>query len=112
MNELDGRYFTERWYPILSEKDFNASGSLSRSTTTSSGQRDGPTLRLKARYQSTRVRPLADYENFTEYLRRNYKLVCESLEPVIGEEIEKTTLLELVITTFISIDVLIVSFFY
>ncbi|XP_026462189.1 probable Ras GTPase-activating protein isoform X3 [Ctenocephalides felis] len=84
VNELDGRYFTERWYPILSEKDFNASGSLSRSTTTSSGQRDGPTLRLKARYQSTRVRPLADYENFTEYLRRNYKLVCESLEPVIG----------------------------
>ncbi|XP_067637261.1 ras GTPase-activating protein raskol isoform X2 [Eurosta solidaginis] len=76
IHEVTSRIFSEDWYPILSEK---SNDSLNRN-----GKDVLPTLRIKCRFQSTDILPINVYADFLEYLKHNYKRVCETLEPVIG----------------------------
>ncbi|XP_049311557.1 ras GTPase-activating protein raskol isoform X7 [Bactrocera dorsalis] len=76
IHEVTSRIFSEDWYPILSEK---SNDSLNRN-----GKEVTPTLRIKCRFQSTDILPINVYADFLEYLKNNYKRVCETLEPVIG----------------------------
>ncbi|XP_031621273.1 probable Ras GTPase-activating protein isoform X3 [Contarinia nasturtii] len=69
------REFTEDWYPIVSEKH----DSFSRNST----KEPIPTLRIKCRFQSIDILPIEIYSEFLQYLKENYKKVCEILEPVI-----------------------------
>ncbi|XP_053601320.1 ras GTPase-activating protein raskol isoform X3 [Plodia interpunctella] len=77
VDDVSSRYLNERWYP-LSEGD----------KPQSPGGRNPaplrPALRIKCRYQSVDVLPQDHYARFLDYLKRNYKRLCEYLEPVIG----------------------------
>ena len=76
IHEVTSRTFSENWYPIISEKH--------DSLTKNSSKEPIPTLRIKCRFQSIDILPLSVYTEFAEYLKENYKKVCELLEPVIG----------------------------
>ncbi|XP_063696053.1 ras GTPase-activating protein raskol isoform X3 [Culicoides brevitarsis] len=76
IHEVTSRTFSENWYPIISEKHESISKNSSKEPI--------PTLRIKCRFQSTDILPLETYSEFLEYLKENYKQVCEQLEPVIG----------------------------
>ncbi|XP_037917634.1 ras GTPase-activating protein raskol isoform X4 [Hermetia illucens] len=76
IHEVTTRLFSEDWYPILSEKHDSISRNSSKEVV--------PTLRIKCRFQSIDILPLPIYTDFLQYLRENYKKVCEILEPVIG----------------------------
>lgn len=69
------REFTEDWYPIVSEKQDSISRNSSKDQI--------PTLRIKCRFQSIDILPVEVYTDFLQYLKLNYKKVCEVLEPVI-----------------------------
>lgn len=77
IHEVTSRTFSEDWYPIITEKHHD---SLSKNST----KDPIPTLRIKCRFQSIDVLPIEIYKNFQDYLRDNYKKICETLEPVIG----------------------------
>ncbi|XP_037037077.1 ras GTPase-activating protein raskol isoform X6 [Bradysia coprophila] len=76
IHEVTSRVFSEDWYQIISEKH----DSISRN----SSKEQIPTLRIKCRFQSTDILPIEIYSDFLQYLKENYKKVCELLEPVIG----------------------------
>ncbi|XP_075227066.1 ras GTPase-activating protein raskol isoform X3 [Lycorma delicatula] len=69
VHEVTSRYLTEKWYPVISEK-----GSL----------KDPPALRIKCRFQKVDILPVKIYQEFLQYLKTDYKSICEVLEPVIG----------------------------
>lgn len=66
---MTSRYLTEKWYPVVGDK-----GPL----------KDPPALRVKCRFQSVDILPVQVYQEFLEYLKTDYALLCEKLEPVIG----------------------------
>ncbi|XP_073970020.1 ras GTPase-activating protein raskol isoform X4 [Rhodnius prolixus] len=68
VHEVTSRYLTEKWYPIISEKPL----------------KDSPALRVKCRFQTVDILPVHVYEEFLQYLKNEYKSICEVLEPVIG----------------------------
>lgn len=76
IHEVTSRTFSENWYQIISEKHESISKSSSKEPI--------PTLRIKCRFQSIDILPLDVYSDFLDYLKENYKQVCELLEPVIG----------------------------
>ncbi|XP_065087425.1 ras GTPase-activating protein raskol isoform X3 [Ochlerotatus camptorhynchus] len=76
IHEVTSRTFSEDWYPIISEKHDSISKNSSKEPI--------PTLRIKCRFQSIDVLPFGVYQDFLDYLKENYKKVCEILEPVIG----------------------------
>uniref|UniRef100_A0AAG5DSB9 Ras GTPase-activating protein n=1 Tax=Anopheles atroparvus TaxID=41427 RepID=A0AAG5DSB9_ANOAO len=76
IHEVTSRTFAEDWYQILAEKHDSISKSLSKEPV--------PTLRIKCRFQSIDILPLGVYQEFLDYLKGNYKKVCEMLEPIIG----------------------------
>ena len=69
MHNVTSRYLTERWYPVVGEK-----GPL----------KDPPAVRVKCRFQSVDILPVQVYHDFLDYLKSDYKPLCEKLEPVIG----------------------------
>ncbi|KAL1138979.1 hypothetical protein AAG570_009040, partial [Ranatra chinensis] len=69
VHEVTSRYLTEKWYPVVSEK---GSG------------KDSPALRIKCRFQSVDILPVQVYQEFLQYLKTDYKSICEILEPVIS----------------------------
>ncbi|XP_062555047.1 ras GTPase-activating protein raskol isoform X2 [Armigeres subalbatus] len=76
IHEVTSRTFSEDWYPIISDKHDSISKNSSKEPI--------PTLRIKCRFQSIDILPFGVYQDFLEYLKENYKKVCEILEPVIG----------------------------
>ncbi|PZC79808.1 hypothetical protein B5X24_HaOG215797 [Helicoverpa armigera] len=72
VDDVSSRYLNERWYP-LTETDKPQSPAA-----------PAPALRIKCRYQSVDVLPIDHYARFLDYLKRNYRRLCEYLEPVIG----------------------------
>lgn len=68
--DIQSRYLTEKWFPIEMDKP--------------TGKEPAPSLRIKCRYQSIDILPVGVYSEFLEYLKKDYKKVCETLEPVIG----------------------------
>lgn len=81
IHEVTSRTISEDWYQIISEKNDN---SISRNSSSANGKEQIPTLRIKCRFQSIDILPIDIYHNFLQYLKENYKKVCELLEPVIG----------------------------
>lgn len=69
ISDITSRYLTEKWFPIELDKPVN---------------KETPSLRLKCRFQSIDILPVKVYSEFLEYLKKDYKKVCEILEPVIG----------------------------
>lgn len=69
VQNVTSRYLTEKWYPVISEK-----GSL----------KDPPALRVKCRFQSVDILPVQVYQDFLEFLKSDYRALCEKLEPAIG----------------------------
>ncbi|XP_054273191.1 ras GTPase-activating protein raskol isoform X2 [Macrosteles quadrilineatus] len=69
VHDVTSRYLTEKWYPVMSDKG---------------GVKDPPALRIKCRFQSVDILPVQVYQEFLQYLKTEYKSVCEVLEPVIG----------------------------
>lgn len=72
VDDVSSQYLSERWYPVSeSDKPQSPGG-------------ETPALRIKCRYQSVDVLPLNNYARFLDYLKRNYRRLCEYLEPVIN----------------------------
>ncbi|XP_033323263.2 uncharacterized protein LOC117218758 isoform X6 [Megalopta genalis] len=69
VHNVTSRYLTEKWYPVVGDK-----GPL----------KEPPTLRVKCRFQSVDILPVQVYQEFLEYLKSDYKSLCEKLEPVIA----------------------------
>lgn len=76
VDDVSSRYLNERWYPV-SEGDKPQSPGRTPLPI--------PALRIKCRYQCVDVLPLDCYARFLDYLKRNYRRLCEYLEPVIGK---------------------------
>ncbi|XP_058834176.1 ras GTPase-activating protein raskol isoform X3 [Topomyia yanbarensis] len=76
IHEVTSRTFSEDWYTIIAEKHDSISKNSSKEPM--------PTLRIKCRFQSIDILPISVYQEFLDYLKGNYKKVCEILEPVIG----------------------------
>ncbi|CAH1402957.1 unnamed protein product [Nezara viridula] len=68
VHEVTSRYLTEKWYPIVSEKP----------------TKESPALRVKCRFQTVDILPVQVYQEFLQYLKSDYKGICEVLEPVIS----------------------------
>ncbi|XP_046668232.1 ras GTPase-activating protein raskol-like isoform X4 [Homalodisca vitripennis] len=69
VHDVTSRYLTEKWYPVITDKG---------------GFKEPPALRIKCRFQSVEILPVQVYQEFLQYLKTDYKSVCEVLEPVIG----------------------------
>lgn len=41
-------------------------------------------IRIKARYQSVDIMPMAAYDEFTDFLTGQYLPLCTTLEPILG----------------------------
>ncbi|GAB6021953.1 hypothetical protein CHUAL_006114 [Chamberlinius hualienensis] len=67
---VEGRHLIEKWYPVISEKIANG--------------KESPSLRIKCRFQVVDILPIEAYGNFLRYLKNNYVVVCEMLEPIIS----------------------------
>ncbi|VVC33813.1 Hypothetical protein CINCED_3A000489 [Cinara cedri] len=68
VHDVASRFLTEKWYPVTTEKSL----------------KDPPSLRVKCRFQSVDILPVQIYQEFLQYLRMDYKTICEILEPVVG----------------------------
>ncbi|XP_059484332.1 disabled homolog 2-interacting protein isoform X3 [Neocloeon triangulifer] len=75
VHDISSRYLTEKWYPVL--PPISSSGS-----TTSS--KDSPALRIKCRFQTIDILPIANYQDFLDLLKNDYLNICELLEPAVG----------------------------
>ncbi|GFG36103.1 hypothetical protein Cfor_08074, partial [Coptotermes formosanus] len=69
VHEVTSRYLIEKWYPVLSEKGI---------------AKEPPSLRVKCRFQSVDILPVQVYQEFLQFLKMEYKPLCEALEPVIS----------------------------
>ncbi|XP_069690050.1 ras GTPase-activating protein raskol isoform X5 [Periplaneta americana] len=69
VHEVTSRYLIEKWYPVLSDKGM---------------PKDPPALRVKCRFQSVDILPVQVYQEFLQFLKLEYKPLCEALEPVIS----------------------------
>ncbi|XP_049884663.1 uncharacterized protein LOC126379796 isoform X2 [Pectinophora gossypiella] len=77
VDDVSSRYLNERWYPL-------SEGDKPQSPGGRAPPPPAPALRIKCRYQCVDVLPLDHYGRFLDYLKRNYRRLCEYLEPVIG----------------------------
>ncbi|XP_078605546.1 disabled homolog 2-interacting protein-like isoform X2 [Branchiostoma floridae x Branchiostoma japonicum] len=82
VNTVDARQFVEKWYPLVVPNNNKSS------------KTDSPSIRIKARFQSTPILPVELYRDFIQYINDNYSTLCKVLEPVVGvknkEEIAST----------------------
>ncbi|XP_065307221.1 ras GTPase-activating protein nGAP isoform X5 [Dermacentor albipictus] len=74
-------HVTEKWYPLVPE--------LKGPPTPGTKETTPPSVRLKWRYQSLEVQPLASYQPFLQYLKRDYGPLCRLLEPVLGVRLKE-----------------------
>jgi RAS protein activator-like 2 len=60
VHDISSRYLTEKWYPVL--PPLSSSGSTN-------GSKDSPALRIKCRFQTIDILPLANYQEFLDVSR-------------------------------------------
>ncbi|XP_043939435.1 ras GTPase-activating protein nGAP-like isoform X2 [Protopterus annectens] len=70
-SEVTCRQHLEKWYPV-SDPGPNKEKAVT------------PSIRIKARYQNVKVRPIEQYKEFAEYITFHYKDLCSDLEPAIS----------------------------
>ncbi|CAL1287205.1 unnamed protein product [Larinioides sclopetarius] len=70
VSSINGKHLLEKWYPVTAEK--NNSG------------KDSPSIRIKSRFQTVEVLPLIVYKDLLQYVKSEYKVLCEMLEPAIS----------------------------
>lgn len=70
VSSISGKHLLEKWYPVTTEK--GASG------------KDNPSIRIKSRFQTVEVLPLIVYKDLLQYVKSEYKTLCEMLEPAIS----------------------------
>ncbi|KAF8773117.1 Ras GTPase-activating protein raskol like protein [Argiope bruennichi] len=70
VSSINGKHLLEKWYPVTTEK--NNSG------------KDSPSIRIKSRFQTVEVLPLIVYKDLLQYVKSEYKILCEMLEPAIS----------------------------
>lgn len=77
LDEIRGRTYQEKWYPITTYKPAGASGTK---------ELLGPqaSLRIRARFQNLQVLPMEKYKEFAEYVTVDYVEMCRSLEPLLN----------------------------
>ncbi|KAI3352743.1 hypothetical protein L3Q82_019324, partial [Scortum barcoo] len=77
LDEIRGRTYQEKWYPIT---PYKASGSAGNKELL------GPqaSLRIKARFQNLQVLPMEKYKEFAEYVTVDYVEMCRNLEPLLN----------------------------
>lgn len=77
LDEITGRTYQEKWYPITPYKALGTAGSK---------ELLGPqaSLRIKARFQNLQVLPMEKYKEFAEYVTVDYVEMCGSLEPLLN----------------------------
>lgn len=77
LNNIKGRVFQEKWYPIIPYKPPGTGGAK---------EQLGPQacLRVKARFQNLQVLPIEKYKEFAEYVTLCYMEMCSNLEPLLN----------------------------
>ncbi|XP_041789150.1 RAS protein activator like-3 isoform X2 [Chelmon rostratus] len=77
LNEIRGRTYQEKWYPITPYKASSTAGNKELLGTQAS-------LRIKARFQNLQVLPMEKYKEFAEYVTVDYVEMCRNLEPLLN----------------------------
>lgn len=77
LDEIRGRAYQEKWYPIT---PYKASGSAGNKELLGAQA----SLRIKARFQNLQVLPMEKYKEFAEYVTVDYVEMCTSLEPLLN----------------------------
>ncbi|XP_035222781.1 ras GTPase-activating protein nGAP-like isoform X3 [Stegodyphus dumicola] len=70
VSSINGKHLLEKWYPVTPEKGVSG--------------KDTPSIRIKSRFQTVEVLPLIVYKDLLQYIKTEYKTLCEMLEPVIS----------------------------
>ncbi|ODM87506.1 putative Ras GTPase-activating protein [Orchesella cincta] len=73
VNTVTSRYLIEKWYPVLPD-----------SSSSSSKEKEHPSLRVKCKYQSVDILPLRCYKSFLQYVKDQYGPLSECLESVLS----------------------------
>lgn len=77
LNEIRGRTYQEKWYPIIPYKAHAPAGSKDLLGPQAS-------LRIRARFQNLKVLPMEKYKEFAEYVTMDYVEMCKNLEPLLN----------------------------
>ncbi|XP_067127219.1 ras GTPase-activating protein nGAP-like isoform X3 [Centruroides vittatus] len=70
VSSVHSHHLVEKWYTLNMEKVSN--------------NKDSPSIRIKSRFQVVDILPILLYKDFLQYLKTDYKILCEMLEPAIG----------------------------
>ncbi|XP_076343092.1 uncharacterized protein LOC143243175 isoform X3 [Tachypleus tridentatus] len=70
VTSVNSRHMTEKWYQVVMEKGLS--------------NKDTSAVRIKAQFQVIDILPLSCYKEFLQYVKMEYKCLCDILEPVIS----------------------------
>ncbi|KAF6031496.1 DAB2IP [Bugula neritina] len=76
--ELTSRQLLEKWHTLSPPSLVNSKSSIRDSKT------ELPQIRLKIRYQTVEILPLACYNPLVKYVKANYQSLVEGLEPMLS----------------------------
>ncbi|OXA58440.1 ras GTPase-activating protein nGAP isoform X3 [Folsomia candida] len=71
VNSVNSRYLIEKWYPVVPD-------------SSSSKDKEVPSMRVKCKYQSVDILPVRCYKSFLQYIKNEYGPVSEALESVLS----------------------------
>ncbi|XP_054715023.1 ras GTPase-activating protein nGAP-like isoform X2 [Uloborus diversus] len=70
VSSINGKHYIEKWYTVATEKGANG--------------KECPSMRIKSCFQTIEVLPLIVYKDLLQYVKTDYKTLCEMLEPAIS----------------------------
>ncbi|PVD22436.1 hypothetical protein C0Q70_18248 [Pomacea canaliculata] len=75
VTDISNRQFVEKWFSANS----GTVGKAGKETKS-----DLPLIRMKVRHQTVNILPLDLYQDFIKYLKSEYQILCELLEPLMS----------------------------